>query len=208
MKHEWKKNEKGTYLPGPQPALIDIPAYRFFMIRGEGDPNDPSFGAYVEALYAASYGIKMTPKSGITPAGYFDYTVYPLEGVWDLSEEGRQQYKGTIRKADLVFTLMIRQPDFVTPEFAAEILDRVRKKKKNALLEQVTFGVFTEGLCVQMLHKGSYDSEPESFKKMEIFCEKQKLVRAVKTHREIYLSDARKVGPDQLKTILRIQVHS
>lgn len=53
---------------------------------------------------------------------------------------------------------------------------------------------------------GSYDDAPASFKKMEDFCIKNNFIRESKRHREIYLSDARKVSPDKLKTVLRFKI--
>lgn len=206
MKHEWKKNEKALYLPTGKPQLINIPTLKFYTIEGKGNPNDSFFADYIGVLYALSYGVKMSPKKGIEPHGYFDYTVYPLEGVWDISDEAKKSFNGTINKNDLCFKLMIRQPDFVNSEFAAQILEQTKKQKPHQLLNHIKFEEITEGDCVQMLHVGSYDSEPASFKMMEEYAENENYHRISKTHREIYLSDARKVSPDQLKTVLRFCV--
>ena len=207
MKHEWKKQEKGIYLPKDKPELINVPPFRFYSVTGEGNPNDEFFGEYIGVLYSLSYGIRMSPKQGIAPEDYFEYTVYPLEGVWDINEEAKNSYEGRIDKNTLVFNLMIRQPDFVTADFANEIIDRTKIKKPHELLNKVKFSVFEEGTCIQMLHMGSYDNEPESFMKMELFAREHKLERITPTHREIYISDPRKVAPEKLKTILRFQVN-
>ena len=207
MKHDWKKNEKHYYLPKNNPELIsNVPNFKFFIIEGKGNPNDDFFSEYVGVLYSLSYGVKMSPKKGIEPKGYFDYTIYPLEGVWDLNEEAKKPYDGTINKNYLVFKLMIRQPDFVDSNFALQILEQTKKNKPHDLLEQVRFEEIIEGDCIQMLHLGSYDNEPASFKIMEDFAEQEKYRRKTKTHREIYLSDARKVSPDKLKTVLRFGI--
>ncbi len=208
MKHEWRKKEKSIYLPKNKPELVEIPAFKYFMIRGKGNPNDDFFANYIEALYSLSYGVRMAPKSGHTPEGYFEYTVYPLEGIWDISEEAKKSCKGTLDKDSLIFTLMIRQPDFVTQELFETILEKVKKKKPSELLDQVTFESLSEGKCVQMLHLGSYDSEPASFKIMEQYCNDHCLTRLSGKHKEIYLTDARKVAPEKLKTVLRYQVVS
>jgi hypothetical protein len=204
MKHEWKKNEKHFYLPKNKPELISIPKFKFFTIEGSGNPNDDFFAEYIGVLYSLSYGIKMSSKKGIEPKGYFDYTVYPLEGVWDLNEEAKKSFNGTINKNDLVFKLMIRQPDFVESDFTLQILEYTKKKKPHDLLEKVRFEEIIEGDCIQMLHIGSYDDEPASFSIMESFAEQENYRRKTKTHREIYLSDARKVSPEKLKTVLRV----
>ena len=206
MKHEWKKDEKQFYLPGNKPEFVTILNFKFYMIEGEGNPNDDHFAEYVGVLYALSYGIKMSSKKGFAPKGYFEYAVYPLEGVWDLNEEGRKTYDGTINKNHLVFKLMIRQPDFVDQDFALVNLELTKKKKPHALLDHIKFEEMIEGDCIQMMHLGSYDSEPESFKIMESFADQENYFRKLKTHREIYLNDARKVAPDQLKTVLRFSV--
>ena len=206
MKYEWKKNEKQFYLPKNKPELISIPKFKFFTIEGKGNPNDDFFAEYIGVLYSLSYSVKMSPKKGIIPKGYFEYTVYPLEGIWDLSEDAKKSFDGTINKNDLVYKLMIRQPDFVESNFAMQILEQTKKKKPHDLLEQVRFEEIIEGDCVQMLHLGSYDHEPESFRIMESFAEQENCRRKTKSHREIYLSDARKVSTDKLKTVLRFGI--
>jgi hypothetical protein len=206
MKHEWKKAEKGIYLPKTKPELIDLPSFKYYTIEGAGNPNDDFFGAYIQVLYALSYAIKMSPKKKAEPAGYFDYTVYPLEGIWDLSPEGIKNYNGKINKEHLVFKLMIRQPDFVDNQYALHMLATIQKEKPNNLFEKVKFEEISDGLCVQMLHIGSYDSEPESFRQMQDFATRQNYARKYMWHREIYLSDARKVAPENLKTVLRFVV--
>lgn len=206
MKHDWKINEKQFYLPKNKPELVSIPKFKFYTIAGKGNPNNAFFAEYIGVLYSLSYGIKMSPKKGIEPKGYFDYAIYPLEGVWDIDEEAKKSFNGTINKDELVFKLMIRQPDFVDIDFALQILEQTKKKKPHALLEHVNFEEITEGNCIQMLHLGSYDSEPESFRLMESFANLNNCSRISKIHREIYLSDARKVSPDKLKTVLRFGI--
>ncbi len=206
MKHDWKKTEKKLYLPKGTPELIQVPELKFFSIEGKGNPNEAFFADYIGVLYALSYGVKMSPKQGNAPEGYFDYSVYPLEGVWDLDEESKKNTSAKFDKNALVFKLMIRQPEFVTESYAREIIDRTKKKKPHPLLEKVCFETIEEGPCIQMLHTGSYDSEPESFRKMEAFAHTQNIQRVSKKHREIYLSDARKTVPEKLKTVLRFNV--
>lgn len=206
MKKEWKKEEKQFYLPKSKPELINLPEFKFFTIEGSGNPNDDFFGEYIGVLFSLSYAIKMSPKKGAEPKGYYDYSVYPLEGVWDLNENAKMRFDGTINKNDFEFKLMIRQPEFVEQDFALEIIELTKKKKPNFLLDKVEFERITEGNCIQMLHIGSYDNEPASFRLMEEFAQHQNKNRISKTHREIYLSDARKVLPDKLKTVLRFKV--
>lgn len=204
MKHEWKKQEKNLYIPKTKPELITVPEQKFLIIKGKGNPNNEEFSEKVAVLYSLSYAIRMMPKQGYTPEGYFEYTVYPLEGVWDLTEEGKKLE--SLNKDELIYTLMIRQPDFVTQEIVERAFENVRKKKPHPLLNNVIFETIEDGLSVQMLHVGSYDNEPQSFELMNKFIESNNLQRISLQHREIYLSDVRKVEPSKLKTVLRFMV--
>lgn len=201
IKYEWRKQEKEFYLPKNKPELITIPRYQFFTLEGKGNPNDEAFSEAIGVLYSLSFGIKMMPKQGITPTGYFEYTVYPLEGLWDLSDAGKAML--TFDKNELVYKIMIRQPDFVNPALAYETIESVKIRKPHPLLDQVKFESIEDGLSVQMLHLGSYDNEPQSFALMNAFCETHGLIRTTFKHREIYLSDFRKTAAEKLKTTLR-----
>lgn len=207
MKHEWRKLEKNVYLPKMRPELIDIPEYRFLTIKGEGHPGSEYFNDCISALYSLSYALKMTLKKvDQKPENYCDYTVYPLEGIWDLNEEAKRNNTSHFDKDDLVYQLMIRQPDFITDKNFKEILQMTMKKKPQKLLEEVKFEGIRDGQCIQMLHVGSYDNEAASFSIMEEFTKEQNLIRESKDHREIYLSDFRKVPAEKLKTVLRFKV--
>lgn len=139
MKHEWRKKEKSLYLPKAQPEFLDVPPLNYFLIRGEGNPNSEAFAAKVAVLYGLSYAVKMAPKKGRAAEGYFDYTVYPLEGLWDLNEKGRAEYDGTFDKDNLVYQIMIRQPDLVTPDYAQKILGWLKVEKPNPLWQEAYF---------------------------------------------------------------------
>jgi hypothetical protein len=206
MKYEWRKKEKELYLPKNKPEQISVPELNYLTISGEGNPNSSHFSEYIGALYSVSYAIKMTLKKENTLKDYTDYTVYPLEGIWDITEKAKKNFTGKINKDDLVFKLMIRQPRFVTPEFVNEMIEFTKVKKPHRLLHLLTFETTKPISCVQMLHVGSYDNEPESFKQMETFSEENNLTRLSKSHQEIYLSDFRKVPIEKLKTVLRFEV--
>ena len=203
MKYQWRKDDKSIYLPKNKPEIIHVPKMNYFMLDGKGNPNAPEFVEVIEALYSVSYGVRMSHKSEEIPAGYYEYTVFPLEGIWDLEEDARG--KDILDKDRLVFTLMIRQPDFLTSELANQIIERTMKKKPNKLIKQIRFESLDEGLNVQMMHIGKYDDEPESFKLMEEFCSENGLLRIDKRHKEIYISDFRKTEPEKLKTVLRFK---
>ena len=206
MKHEWRKKEKQIYIPKQKPEIIEVPEFMYFTINGEGNPNSKHFSEHIGVLYSLAYAAKMSYKQGIEPKGYFDYTVYPLEGEWNVKDPNKAFVNGELNKDNLVFKLMIRQPNFVTPQFFEQILELTKKKKPHKLLNQVKLETLNEGKCVQVLHVGSFDSEPESFQKMQDFMLENNLTRLDKQHKEIYLSDFRKVTEDKLKTTLRVRV--
>lgn len=204
MKYEWKKEEKNIYGSKTEAELVNVPLTKYFCIKGKGNPNNSAFSDRVGVLYTLSYAVRMMPKNGYTPEGYFEYTVYPLEGLWNLTEKGRES--SSLMKDELLYTIMIKQPDFVTEEVFKKALEIAKKKKPNILLDDITFQELNDGLSVQILHLGSYDNEPESFNKMKEYIKKNNLEIKTLIHREIYLSDARKVDRNKLKTILRYRV--
>jgi len=204
MKHEWRKHEKNLYMPKRKPELVTVPKQKFFILEGKGNPNSEEFAEKVKVLYSLSYTVKMMPKQGFTPEGYFEYTVYPLEGLWDLTEEGRKL--DWLDKDQLLYSIMIRQPDFITEDIAEKALEIAKKKNPHPLLDEVRFETIEDGLSVQMLHVGPYDTEPKTFALMREFIEENHLRIKTLRHREIYLTDARKVEPEKLKTVLRYRV--
>ena len=137
MKYEWRKKEKEYYLPKSKPEVVDIKEFKFIQLSGEGNPNSEGFSEAIGVLYLLAYAIKMMPRNGIDIDGYYDYVVYPLEGLWDLKEEARG--KEVLDKDKLVYTLMIRQPDFVTEEVFNKAMEIVKKKKPHRLLDNVNF---------------------------------------------------------------------
>lgn len=164
-KRDFKKEEKELYQPNDIPTLVEVPAYPFIMVDGEGDPNeaDGEFPSATELVYALSYAIRMSHKSGQAPEGFYEYVVPPLEGLWVMKGMEGMDYN---RKELLAFTLMIRQPEFVTPEVFAWACAEVERKKKLDT-SKARFETFAEGLVVQCLHVGSYDNEPLTKEKMD-----------------------------------------
>jgi len=206
MKHEYKKHEKELYCPKEKPQLLHVPKQKFFCIKGKGNPNNKDFSERIAVLYSLSYAVRMMPKNGFAPDGYFEYTVYPLEGVWDVSEDARNSKQ--LIKDELLYTIMIRQPDFVTKEVIQKAYEIANKKKPHPMLQEVYFDEIEDGLSVQILHNGSYDSEPESFNKMKKFIEDNNYEIKTLVHREIYLTNSRKVEKDKSKTILRYRIRN
>ena len=200
-KYEWRKTEKEFYLAKSVPGLLDVPPMQYFVVDGAGSPADEEFQAVVGLLYTLSYTIRMMPKSGWTPPGYREYTVFPLEGVWRMESDSWEP--GQLDKTKLRYRLMIRQPGFVTPEVVERALVSARKKVPADLLDRATFETMTDGRSVQMLHVGPYDTEPETFAAMNEFMSAHGLSRPEQVHREIYLSDPRRVVPEKNRTTLR-----
>ena len=208
MKFEWRKHEKALYGAKSIPVLVDIPKQNFIMIQGSGDPNDTDFSDRVAALYSLAYAIKMDYKSiatNITSNEIHDFTVYPLEGIWKQKNVDTESAAGKLIKENLEYTIMIRQPDFITAEMVCAALEKVKIKKPNRLYEDIIFDTIHEGKCVEILHTGSYDNEPFSFEQMDKFAEENGLQRISDCHREIYLTNRTKA--DKLKTILRYKVN-
>lgn len=201
-KLDYKKKFKELYLPKNNPAFIDVPSINFAVIDGEGDPNGEDFALATAALYSFSYAVKMSYKSKEIPEGFYDYTVFPLEGVWDLVDKT----KSITDKSNFAYSIMIRQPDFLTNELFERFIIETKKKNPNVYLDKIKYDIIKEGLCCQMLHLGSYDDEPASFEIMRQFCKDNEYERISQRHREIYLSDPRKAEPDKLKTVLRFNV--
>ncbi len=204
MAFDFKKEYKEFYLPSSRPAIITVPAFNFIAVRGKGNPNDPD-GEYSKALnllYGTAYTIKMSKKTDYRIEEYFDYAVPPLEGFWwqDGSEE-----VDYARKENFRWISVIRLPDFVKrADFDWAVAEATRKKKVD--FSKVEFLTMEEGLCVQCMHTGSYDSEPATVQLMHKYAQDQGYeldFSEKRLHHEIYLSDPRKVDPDKNKTVIR-----
>lgn len=186
------------------PSIVTVPLMSFVMIDGRGDPNtSKDFEDAISALYAVSYGVKFLPKKGTAPEGYFDYRVSALEGVWDMP----QGIEYTLDNKDkFLWTLMIMQPGFVTSELFGDVCEEQKKKKGGGVFDKLRLETYEEGLCCQMMHIGPYDAEPASIERMMKYCDENGWRRLEKSHREVYLTDARRTSPDKLKTILRFKI--
>lgn len=200
MKYEWRKEDKALYRAKAAPALVTVPAQNYIMISGRGDPNGTDFSNRVGALYSLAYAVKAAYKKAPLQQEIDDFAVCPLEGIWAQIDSDH------LKKEALEYTLMIRQPDFVSAELVQQALERVQRKKPNPLFAEIRFGTIQDGLCVEILHIGSYDDEPASFAKMDQFAAAHGLRRIANYHREIYLSNANRVEPSKRKTILRYPV--
>lgn len=197
---DFKKEFKELYQSSNREfSIVNVPKMNFLILEGKGDPNtSKEFKDAIETLYAVSFNIKMMPKKGITPEGYFEYSVPPLEGLWWTGSK-----KFDIKKKDkFKWKIMIMQPNFVTKKVVEDAIISVKNKNNLPALPKINFESITEGLSVQIIHIGSYSSEPETISKMKEFLKENNFAENG-LHHEIYLSDPRKKSQDKLKTILR-----
>ncbi|MDE6622164.1 MAG: GyrI-like domain-containing protein [Lachnospiraceae bacterium] len=204
MAFDYKKEYKEFYMPKNKPGMIAVPAMNYIAVRGKGDPNIEG-GEYKESiglLYAIAFTIKMSKKESHQIDGYFDYVVPPLEGFWWQEGVCGIDYA---HKEKFQFISVIRLPDFVTKEeFDWAVQEAEAKKHED--FSKVEFWTYDEGLCVQCMHIGPYDNEPETVNRMHDFMTEQGYqldINDKRLHHEIYLSDARRTAPDRLKTVIR-----
>lgn len=204
MAFDYKKEYKEFYMPQTTPGIVMVPEMNYLAVRGSGDPNEEA-GTYKESiglLYGIAFTIKMSKKSAHQIDGYFDYVVPPLEGFWWQNGVTGIDYA---HKDSFQWISVIRLPDFVTKEdFDWAIREATAKKKQD--FSKVEFLKYNEGLCVQCMHIGTYDDEPATIETMDRFMKEQGYVLDItdqRFHHEIYLSDARRVAPEKLKTVIR-----
>ena len=204
MKYEWRKLERDFYLTKKKPVILNIPKQKFISLSGIGNPNGPEFSQKIQILYPAAYGIKGAYKKVADSQEFDDYVVFPLEGVWSLTKKGQQL--DYLDKNEFSYDIMIRIPDFVSDDLVKSALQSVKEKKSLTEIDNLEIKEYPAMEVAQILHVGSYDDEPASFKKIDDLVASENKQRIFKVHREIYLSDARRVEPDKLKTILRYQI--
>lgn len=196
-KIDHKKELKQLYAPSAKAfSIVDVPPMNFLMIDGSGNPNSaPEYAAAVEALYAMSYTVKFNVKRS---AGGLDYSVMPLEGLWWADDPA---HFITRNKETWRWTMMIMQPDFVTPALVEAARDAVEKKSLPAL-PRVQFEPCAEGTSAQILYVGSYDDETQTIASLHAFI-RHNGGQLCGKHHEIYLNDPRKTAPARLKTVIR-----
>ena len=222
MAFDLKKEYKEFYMPKNKPEIVKIPPMNYVAVRGKGNPN-VECGDYQQAisiLYAVAYTLKMSYKTDYKIEGFFEYVVPPLEGFWWQGEQHpvdaemrtdrtdrRENIKGIdySNKDTFNWISVIRLPDFITEkDFAWAVQTATRKKKIDCSLAE--FLTIDEGLCVQIMHQGSFDSEPATVALLEDYLKEQGYennINEQRLHHEIYMSDARKVAPEKWKTVIR-----
>lgn len=205
MSFDYKKEYKEFYMPKSKPSIVSIPKMNYIAVRGKGNPNDENseYKESIGLLYAIAFTIKMSYKGTHKIDGYFSYVVPPLEGFW--WQEGNKEGIDYKSKDKFNFISVIRLPDFVTKnDFKWAIEEATNKKHQD--YSKVEFLTYDEGLCVQCMHIGSYDDEPETVKLMHEYMEESGYeldISDERRHHEIYLSDPRRVDASKLKTVVR-----
>ncbi len=204
MAFDYKKEYKEFYMPDNKPSIVNVPKMNYIAVRGKGDPNNEN-GEYKDSiglLYAISFTLKMSYKGSHKIDGYFEYVVPPLEGFWWQEGSDTIDYAN---KNGFNFISLIRLPDFVTKaDFDWAVQEATSKKKTD--FSNVEFLTYDEGVCVQCMHVGSYDDEPNTVARMHEYMKANGYaleITNVRYHHEIYLSDPRKCTAEKLKTVVR-----
>lgn len=196
-KIDLKKDLKSLYQPSAKQVVeVDVPAFKFLMIDGEGDPNTaPSYAQAIEALFAVSYTAKFMLKKGAQP---IDYAVMPLEGLW-WADDMSAFVSGD--KAQWKWTMMVMQPSFVPDDLIHAAMLEAQKKKNLPGIDRLRLEGFAEGHCAQVLHIGPFSEEGPTIERLHAYMD----ARGGRTgkHHEIYLSDIRRADPKKWKTIVR-----
>lgn len=205
MAFDFKKEYKEFYMPKNQPSIVEVPKMNYIAVKGQGNPNDET-GEYKQSialLYGIAFTIKMSYKGTYKIAGFFEYVVPPLEGFW--WQDGRKDGIDYNKKDEMNFISVIRLPDFVTKkDFDWAVEEATRKKKQD--FSKAAFFTYDEGMCVQCMHIGSYDEEPETVMLMHKYAKENGYeldITDTRLHHEIYLSDPRKCDVRKLKTVIR-----
>lgn len=218
MPFDYKKEYMEFYMPKAKPSIVTIPPMNYIAVRGSGDPNaeDGEYKQSIGLLYGIAYTVKMSKKGNRKIEGYFDYVVPPLEGFWWQegvdgvnSDDGNSNNSvdgiNYAHKENFRWISVIRLPDFVKEEdFRFAVKEATEKKKQD--FSRVEFLTIDEGLCVQCMHIGSFDDEPATVALMDKYLEEngyENDLSETRRHHEIYLSDARRVAPEKLKTVIR-----
>ena len=204
MAFDFKKEYKEFYMPKSKPEIVNVPRANYIAVRGKGDPNEEG-GAYQESisiLYSVAYTLKMSYKTDYKIDGFFEYVVPPLEGFWWQDNVKGVDYTD---KSTFNWISVIRLPDFVSRKDFEWAVETATKKKKIDC-SSAEFITVEEGLCVQMMHIGPFDDEPETVALMDAFLKDndyQNDFGESRLHHEIYMSDARKVPAEKWKTVIR-----
>lgn len=181
--------------------LIEVPPMTYFAVEGQGAPGCTAYGAAIEALYSLAYGARFQGKA----LGH-DEKVGPLEGVWWADDMAAYTEPG--RREEWRWQMLIRAPSWMTAEALGPLRDAALNKRKDkpetlAALQALTLLRLDEGPCLQALHIGPYADEAPLIARMHRDEMPARGLVPTGLHHEIYLSDARRVAPEKLRTLIR-----
>lgn len=198
MKDDFKKSLACYRARRGRFDIVDVPALQYLMIDGAGDPNSAlAYRDAISALFPLAYAIKFMSKKELDR----DYVVMPLEALW--WAEDMDHFTAKRDKSQWKWTAMIMTPDWIDAGMVENAKTAAEAKVATDDLADIRLGTLAEGICVQTLHVGPYDDESETLAAMHTrFLPDNRFVMTGR-HHEIYLSDARRVEPSRLRTILR-----
>ena len=207
MAYDFKKEAKMFYMPKNKPEIVTVPPMNFLAVSGQGDPNEEG-GAYqraVSVLYALAYTLKMSYKGTRQIAGFYEYVVPPLEGLWWMGRNASEPVDYA-RKQDFQWISMIRLPEFVTADAFEHARGLFANKHPEADVSRARLFEYDEGLCAQVMHVGPYDTEPATIAALDKFVGEHGYAldfSDARHHHEIYLSNPQRCAPDRLRTVIR-----
>jgi hypothetical protein len=189
------KDHKDEYAATPEPRIVTIGPALYLAAEGRGEPGGIEFGEKLSALYGVLYTIKFAAKH----RGQ-DFKASGMEGLWWTPSGGSNFLQ--VPPQDWCWQLMVRVPEFVSVEDLETAREELQGRGKTGDFDSVGLESLDEGVCVQALHVGPYETESETLRKMDELVQREGLMyRGL--HHEIYLSDPRRVPTERIRTILR-----
>jgi len=181
--------------------VLDLPPLTYLMIDGSGHPEEEGFQQAAGALYPLAYYLKFMTRDRLG----IDYRVMPMEVRWKPDR---------VNKGRFAWTMLLLQPDWITEGLLAQGLlaearDRSIDKADPESLARVRLETTLppEGArCGQILHAGPYDGMNATLARMTAQLAEQGYAAGQDTH-DIYLNDMRRTKPENLKAIMRVDVH-
>jgi len=172
--------------------MVDVPPMSFLMLDGRGKPDGKQFPQAAGILYPLAYTLKWMVRL----ESDIDFHVMPMEVIWIVNRE----------KKEFAWTMMLMQPEYITPELFTRALQKVQPKVDTVWLAKVRFEQYIEGTCVQYLHIGPYEGMDAAFERMLALAAAQGYTAPLRNTHDIYLNDVRKTNPANLKAVMRLPV--
>lgn len=203
VKLDLSKRDRQYYKASKKPELVDLDSYYYLSIEGQSSPDDSKFLDAIQAIYSIAYGIKFLCKGEDE-----DFVVPKMECHWFVDGGPEVQANFTQTSRDLwCWKILIRMPDFVEFHHYYRSMSKAINLKPEIAdkIEAVKFELINEGRCAQILHIGSWDEEAENVNALHQYIWSNGLEIAG-YHKEIYISDPRRVAEEKKQTILRYAV--